>query len=111
MFQTILGFILQVVPVIPSLVTDIENLFRGQPKTGAAKWQSIELALSQSISTVAAEAAKIAPAGTKAETISNALAIFAKDVNDASVKLFNDLKLFGHGTASGTSPAPTPPAA
>ena len=107
MSAEILSCILQIVPVIPSLATDMENLFRGKPKAGAAKWQSIELALSQSIAEAAAAAAKLAPAGTKTETISNALAVFSRDVNDASVKLFNDLHLFAHGSTPAIAPAPT----
>ena len=108
MFMTILSWVLRVVPVIPSLVTDIENLWRGKPAAGQAKWQAVEQALSQSIQDVTAEITAIAPAGSKPADISKAISIFAKDVNDTFVKLMNDLKLFGHG---GQPPATTPPPA
>lgn len=97
MFAAILAFVINVVPVIPQLVTSIENLFKGQPKAGPQKWISVERAMSQSISMAASEVAKLSPAGTKPEKISLALAVFSKDVNDAFVKLANDLQLFSHG--------------
>lgn len=111
MFSTILNFVLTIVPVIPQLVTSIENLFKGTPKSGPQKWIAVEQALSQSISTVSGEIAKIAPAGTTAETISTALVVFSKDVNDAFVKLANDLQLFTHSGQPAVNSLPAAPAA
>lgn len=100
MFQAVIGWAMKLLPVIPQLIVSIEQLFRGTPKAGPQKWIAVEQALSQSITLASGEIAQLAPAGTKAETISAALAVFSKDVNDAFVKLANDLKLF-------TSTAPT----
>jgi len=106
MWPLILNFIIQAIPVIPSLVTDIENLWRGKPKAGSQKWLSVEQALSQSISAVAGEVAQLAPAGTKAEEVSAALVIFSKAVNDASVALANTLKIFPHAGAPAVAAQP-----
>lgn len=105
MFTAVLKWVLQLIPVIPQLVTSIENLFKGQAKAGPQKWIAVEQALSQSITMASTEIAQLAPAGTKAETISNALAVFSKDVNDAFVKLANDLKLFSTSTPAPSAPA------
>lgn len=102
MWPTILTWVMRVVPVIPSLVTDIENLWRGQPKKGPQKWLGVEQAISGSIQEVASEAAKLAPAGTKTEEITKAVSVFAKAVNDASVELANTLGIFQHGSSSGS---------
>lgn len=98
MWPIILTWIMRIIPVVPSLVTDIENLWRGKPKAGAQKWLSVEQALSSSIEEVAQDAAKFAPPGTKAEEISAAVAIFSKAVNDAAVTLANALGVFQHST-------------
>lgn len=100
MFQTVLGWVFRILPVIPGLVGSIEQLFKGVPRAGAQKWISVETALSQSIQSASSEIAALAPAGTKIADISAALTVFSKDVNDAFVKLANDLKLF-------TTTAPT----
>lgn len=94
MWPIALTWIMRVIPVIPSLVTDIENLWRQKPKAGQAKWIAVEQALSGSISDVAQELMGVAPAGTKVEDISAAAAIFAKSVNDASVAFANALHVF-----------------
>jgi hypothetical protein len=107
MWPVVLEFIMRAIPVIPSLVTDIENLWRGKPKAGASKWISIEQALSGTIADTAKAVIALAPAGTKPEFVSQQLVIFAKSVNDASVALANALQVFPH---AGNSPAvPAPP--
>lgn len=108
MFTKVLQLVLTVIPVIPQLVTSIENLFKGVPKSGSQKWIAVEQALSQTIQTAAGEIAQLAPAGTSADRISTALVVFSKDVNDAFVKLANDLQLF---TSSSTPAATAAPAA
>lgn len=105
MWPLVLTFIMQVVPVIPSLVTDIENLFRAKPKSGAAKWIAVEQALSQPISDVASQIAAAAPPGTKTEEISAAVAIYTKAVNDATVALANALHVFPHAGTPAAPPA------
>lgn len=107
MWPIALAWIVQVLPVIPSLVTDIENLWRHKPASGAQKWISVEQALSGSISEVTSAISAAAPAGTSEADISAAVAVFAKAVNDASVALANKLGAFPHG---GQPPAPAPAA-
>ena len=107
MFATILAWIGRVLPVIPGLIINIENLFSNKPKSGASKWIAVEQAISGSIEDVASEVAKLAPAGTTAAQISGALAVFSKDVNDSFVRLANDLQLFPHaGKPAANSGAP-----
>lgn len=96
MFTTIFSWVMQVITVLPSLITDIEKLWSGTAKSGSQKWLSVEQALSGSISAVAEAAAKLAPAGTSVDTISTAVDIFVKAVNDAFVALANTLQLFPH---------------
>lgn len=93
-FTTILKYVGLVIPVLPQLIASIEQLWKGTPKAGASKWIAIEQALSGTISTVANQVALLAPPGTKIDTVSAAIAIFTKTVNDALVKLFNDLGIF-----------------
>jgi|SRR6185437_9076547 len=97
-FAAILKWAPAIVEAIPGLVTSIEGLWSPVPKSGSQKWIAVEQALSQSISLASSEIAQLAPAGTKAETISTALAVFSKDVNDAFVKLANDVGLFTHSS-------------
>lgn len=108
MWQKILGFVVQVLPVIPSLVTDIERLFANQPQSGVAKAKAVESAIAGSIQDVAAEVAKLAPAGTKPEAIATALSQFTADVNSAFVTLCNDLALFPHAGQPATNAVPAP---
>jgi len=108
MWLKILGWIIIVVPVIPSLVTDIENLWRSTPKSGNKKWLSVEQALSGSISEVASEVAKLAPTGTKAGDVSTAIVIFTKAVNDAAVALANTLQIFPHDGQPAVNASGTP---
>lgn len=109
MWAIALSWIVQILPVVPSLVTDIENLWRHKPKSGAQKWISVEQALSGSISEVTAAITAAAPAGTKAEDISAAISIFVRAVNDASVALANSLGAFPH-SAPAPAPGPAPKA-
>lgn len=99
MWMTVLGWIVTALPVIPSLVTDVENLWRNKPKSGQQKWLSVEQALSGSISEVAQNVMQLAPPGTKVEEVSAAITVFSKAVNDAAVALANTLQVFPHGTA------------
>ncbi|MGH9717618.1 MAG: hypothetical protein ACRD4R_12955 [Candidatus Acidiferrales bacterium] len=108
MWSTIVTWVLRGLTVLPGLITDVEKLWSGVSGKGASKWQSVETALAGSIEEAATDAAKLAPAGTDAATISNAIAVFTKDVNDAFVALMNDLKLFQHAPAPSPAPAVTP---
>jgi hypothetical protein len=94
--SVIIRYATMVLPALPQIISGIESLWRGTPKSGAQKWIAVEQALSQSISIVAQEVAQIAPAGTDVSKISAALAVFTKSVNDAFVKLANDLGVFQH---------------
>lgn len=98
MFQAIITWALRILSVLPNLIVNIENLFSAVPKSGPQKWISVEGALAQAIETAANEVAKLAPAGTKAETISAAIAKFTKAANDAFVTLMNELGIFTHST-------------
>lgn len=109
MWAVILGWVLKAVTVIPSLVTDIENLWKDRPKSGQSKWISVEQALSGSIGDVAKVAASLSPAGTKAEVIADAVAVFSKAVNDAFVALANELQLYPHNGQPAANQLPVPP--
>lgn len=94
MLQTVLAWGLKILNVLPNIITTMEQLWNSKPKSGAEKWIGVEQALSGSITLAANEIAKMAPAGTKAEVISSAIAKFTKACNDAFVGLMNDLGLF-----------------
>ena len=100
MWQAILGLIAAIIPSIPSLVTDAENIFRGQKKSGPRKAASVVQFVAPLIETVAQDIAKLAPAGTDAQKIANAVNVYAKAVNDATVLLANDLGIFPHTTTT-----------
>jgi len=87
---------MRVLPVIPSLVTDVENLWREMPQTGKQKCAAVEQALGGSVSEVVNKLMAAAPQGTKVENVTAAVAIFARQVNDATVQLANALKVFPH---------------
>lgn len=110
MWGTILGYVMQAITVIPSLVTDVERLWANKPKAGTPKSEAVMAAIAGSIQDVAAAAAKLSPAGTAANEIESAVAVFAKDVNDAFVTLANDLKLFPHAGTPATNAAAMTPA-
>lgn len=105
MWPIVLTWVMRILPVIPSLVTDIENLWRHKPHAGAQKWISVEQALSGSISEVAEQLMAIAPPGTQVSDITAAISIYSRAVNDATVQLANSLKVFP------TSAPPAQPAA
>lgn len=90
----VLRYVLPAITALPQLIDGIEKLFAGRPKSGAAKWIAVEQALSGSIVLVANEVAALAPDGTKVDEISAKVAIFTKAVNDAFVKLCNDLGIY-----------------
>jgi hypothetical protein len=108
MWPLILMFVTQVVPVIPSLVTDIESLFRGKQKAGAAKWIAMEQLLAGPIQQLSTELAAVAPPGTKPELIALHVAVYTKAINDATVAFANGLGMFpttGTPAAIGAPPA------
>ena len=92
-FAKLLGYLPALLSALPQLIAGIEALFKGTPKAGAQKWIAVEQALSQSIALLAQEVAQLAP-GTPVDKASAAIAIFTKAVNDAFVKLCNDLGIF-----------------
>ena len=94
MLGTILGWAIKIISVLPNLIVNIEQLWSGVPKSGAQKWISIEQALSGAIEAAATATAKLAPAGTKPETISAAIVKFAKATNDAFVLFCNETGIF-----------------
>ena len=96
MWQAILALIAAIIPSIPSLVTDAENIFRGQAKSGVAKAASVINFVAPLITTIAQDVAKLAPAGTDAAKIATAVETYTKAVNDATVTLANDLGVFPH---------------
>jgi hypothetical protein len=98
MWQVILGLIAQIIPVIPSLVTDAENVFRGKPKTGVQKAAAVINFVAPIIAQVAQDVVNLAPAGTDAAKIANYVEKYTKAVNDATVTLANDLGVFPHST-------------
>ena len=99
MWQAILTLIAAIIPTIPSLVTDAENVFRNQPQSGAQKAASVVQFVAPLIQSVSQDVAKLAPAGTDAQKIANAVNVYAKAVNDATVVLANDLGVFPHTTS------------
>lgn len=107
MLQAILSYVPKLITVLPNLIIAIENLWAPKQKAGPQKWVSVEAAVSGSIEDAAQAVAKLAPAGTKAQTISDAIAVFTKSVNDAFVKLMNDLGIF-KADYTQSSPPPTP---
>jgi predicted PurR-regulated permease PerM len=94
--SVIIRYATMVLPALPQIISGIESLWKWTPKSGAQKWIAVEQALSQSISMVAQEVAQVAPATSDTKAISAAVAIFTKSVNDAFVKLANDLGVFPH---------------
>lgn len=94
LFTIVLSYVGRIVPILPLLIQAIESLWKGVPKSGPQKWIGVEQAIGGSITAVAQEVAALAPAGTSASKISAALAVFTKAVNDAIVRLFNDLGIF-----------------
>jgi hypothetical protein len=106
MWPLILMFVTQVVPVIPSLVTDVESLFRGKQKAGAQKWIAIEQVLSAPIAQLSSELAAVAPAGSKPQEIAKHVAIYTKAINDATVAFANAIGAFPSSTAPAAIGAP-----
>ena len=97
---TVLEYVLPILTALPSLITGVESLWKATPKSGPQKWISVEQAVSGTIEAAAQTIAKAAPAGTDAQTISDAIAIFTKSVNDAFVALMNALKILPTTPAS-----------
>lgn len=90
----LLKFVVPAIQALPTLISGIEALFQNRPKSGPQKWIAIEQALSGAIVLAAEEVVKIAPDGTKVDDVSGKIAVFSKAVNDAFVKLANDLGVF-----------------
>jgi hypothetical protein len=93
LLATVLGWVLPILTALPSLITGAETLWSHTPKSGPQKWISVEQSVSGTIELAANEIAKLAPPGTDAQTISDAIAVFTKAVNDAFVALMNALKI------------------
>jgi hypothetical protein len=98
MWQSILALIAAILPSIPSLVTDAENIFRSKPKSGVQKAASVINFVAPLIASMAGEIARLAPAGTDAAKIATAVETYTKAVNDATVTLANDLGVFPHSS-------------
>ena len=96
MWVTILNLIAQILPVIPSLVTDAENVFRSKQKSGVQKAASVINFVAPLIASVAQEVAQLAPAGTDAAKIATAVETYTKAINNATVTLANTLGAFPH---------------
>jgi hypothetical protein len=94
MWPLILTFGMQVIPVIPSLVTDVENLFRGKHKAGPQKWLAVEQLLGPIVQQLSTELAALAPPGTKAQDIAKHVSTYTKAVNDATVAFANAVGAF-----------------
>jgi hypothetical protein len=111
MWPLVIGWALNVLPVIPSLVTDVENLWRGHPKAGAQKAATTHNILHPSITNVA-QAIATAPGCPLSEgEIARALAAYAQTVSDATVALANKLQVFPHSApaAAGAPVVPVKP--
>lgn len=93
MWLKIAGWVSAALTALPSLITGVEALWKGQPKSGAQKWISVEQALSGSIALIANQVSTLAP-GTPPDVAAQKVVIFTKAVNDAFVKLCNDLGVF-----------------
>lgn len=102
MWIAILGLIAQILPVIPSLVTDAENVFRSKQKSGVQKAASVVSFVAPLIAESAQAVVNLAPPGSDAGKIATAVERYTKAVNDATVALANDLGAFPH---SPTQPA------
>jgi hypothetical protein len=107
MWPLILTFGMQVIPVIPSLVTDVENLFRGKAKQGPAKWLAVEQLLAPTVEELTGKLIAVAPAGTKALDIEKHVKAYTKAVNDATVAFANAVGAFPGST--GTAVPAQPP--
>jgi hypothetical protein len=96
MWQAILMLIAAIIPSVPSLVTDAENVFRGKPKSGEQKAASVIQFVAPIIETTSQAIAQLAPPGTDAQKIANSVNVYTKAMNDATVALANDLGAFPH---------------
>lgn len=99
MWQAILGLIASIIPSIPSLVTDAENIFHAKQQSGVQKATAVIGFVAPVIQEGAQAIVKLAPAGTEASKIAAAVSKYTKAVNDATVVLANDLGVFPHTTA------------
>ena len=73
---------------LPAIITGVESAFKSKPKSGPAKWISVETALSAVIEDLANSVAKMSP-NKNVDTVSTDVAVFTKAVNDAVVTFFN----------------------
>ena len=94
----ILNYVLPVLTALPQLVVAVEGLWSTVPKSGTHKWIAVEQAISQSVAAAAEAIAKTVP-NAKVDTISTAVAVLTKTVNDGFVKFLNDI---GYFTTSGS---------
>jgi hypothetical protein len=102
MWGILAAWSLRIVSVIPTLVSAVEQVFKGTPKSGPQKWVAVSSVLAPAIADVATDLSKLAPPGTPPSTITAAIARYTKAINDATVAVANDLGIFT------PSPPPAP---
>jgi hypothetical protein len=100
MWPAILNLIAMIVPSIPSLVTDAENIFRTKPKSGTQKAAAVINFFAPLVAETAQAVEKLAPPDTNAAKIATAVEKYTRAVNDAVVVLANELGAFPHATAT-----------
>jgi hypothetical protein len=98
MWAAIIQLISGILPIIPSLVTDAENIFRNQKSSGTQKATQVVSFVAPLIETTSQAIVKLAPAGSDAAKIAASVTAYTKAVNDATVALANDLGVFPHST-------------
>jgi len=81
--------VIDVMSALPNLIVGVEKAFKSQPKSGPAKWISVEQSLSTPIQKLADEMTKAIPNAT-ADKVSADVSKFTKAVNDAVVTFYKD---------------------
>jgi hypothetical protein len=97
MWASIIQLVAGILPIIPSLVTDAENIFRA-PSSGPTKAAQVIAFVTPLIETATTAIVKLAPAGSDQAKIAASITAYTKAVNDATVALANDLGIFPHTT-------------
>lgn len=99
MWAKAFAMMIPLLTAIPTLIQGVEKLWSGVPKSGAQKWIAVEQALSGSIQQIAAEVQAVVP-DQQADEVAQKAAIWAKAVNDATVRFFNDTGMLPPSSAS-----------
>jgi hypothetical protein len=99
MWAAILNIIGAILPAIPSLVTDAENIFRMKQKSGVQKAAAVINFFAPMVAEGAQAVVALSPPGTNAAKVATAVEKYTKAVNDATVALANDLGAFPHTPA------------